>query len=209
MKSTSLLQHTAGVAGQSDGLVEIARHYDTLWGTAVAHVDTNTYLTSDAEGNLVVLQHDRDGFSDEDRKRLRVTSEVLLGEMVNRIRPITVTPTASAVVIPRAFLATVEGGVYLFALIAQDKQDLLITLQSRVAEVLEAPGGVPFAKFRGFRTSVRDEGAEGPMRFVDGEVVERFLELGDEVQQSVVDGLPGQVGIEEVRGLVEGLRRVR
>ena len=42
---------------------------------------------------------------------------MLLGEMVNRIRPINVTPTASAVVIPGAFLATVEGGVYLFAVL--------------------------------------------------------------------------------------------
>ena len=209
MKSVSLLHHTPGPAGQPDELVEIARHFDTLWGTAVACVAENTYLTSDAEGNLVVLEHVVDGFAEDERRRLRVTSDMLLGEMVNRIRPISITPTASAVVIPRAFVATVEGGVYLFALIVPQHQNLLIELQTRVADVWESPGGIPFAKFRGFKTGVRDSGAGGPMRFVDGEVVERFLDLSEEVQRGVVEGLPGGVGVEEVRGLVEGLRRVR
>lgn len=214
MKSVTLLSYKHGsVNGGSHDLSEIARHFDTLWGTAVAPIDATSYLAADAEGNLVVLQHDKDGFSEEDRRRLRVTSEMLLGEMVNRIRPVTVTPTPNAVIIPRAFCATVEGGVYLFALIAPGKQDLLIRLQERLSKVLEAPGGVPFAKFRGFKTGVRNCGDEGPMRFVDGEVMERFLDLEQAVQADVVEGLPGisagEEGVEEVRGLVDGLRRVR
>ena len=213
MKSLSLIQYTPGAAGLPDTLTEIARHFETLWGTACAHVADSTYLESDAEGNLVVLEHDINGYSEEDRRRLRVTSEMLLGEMVNRIRPVAVTPTHNAIVIPRAFLATVEGGVYLFALIAPGKQDLLIRLQTRIAEIITSPGDVPFGRYRGFKTQVRDMGEEGPVRFVDGEVVERFLDLPVEVQAGVVEGLPGvsagEAGVEEVRGLVEGLRRVR
>ncbi|KAK5165060.1 uncharacterized protein LTR77_009157 [Saxophila tyrrhenica] len=208
MKSVSLLHHYPNRAGAPDTLEEIARHFDTLWGTAVACVAENTYLASDAEGNLTVLQHDLNGFSAEDRRRLRVTSEMLLGEMVNRIRTITVQPTPGAVVIPRAFLATVEGGVYLFALIAPGKQDFLIQLQERMAEVVQSPGGVPFKKFRGFRSGVRDAGEEGPMRFVDGEVIERFLDLEEGRQEEVVEGLPGGMGVEDVRGVVEGLRGI-
>jgi DNA damage-binding protein 1 len=213
MKSVSLLSYVPGRNGQPDDLAEIARHFDTLWGTAVAPIDESSYLAADAEGNLIVLQHDKNGFSDEDRRRLRVTSEMLLGEMVNRIRPVTVTPTPNAIILPRAFCATVEGGVYLFALIAPGKQDLLIRLQERLAKVVTAPGDIPFAKFRGFKTAVRDSGEEGPMRFVDGQLVERFLDLEEGVQGTVVEGLPGVSagveGVEEVRGLVEGLRRVR
>lgn len=168
----------------------------------------NTFLQSDAEGNLVVLQHDVNGFSEEDKRRLRVTSEMLLGEMVNRIRRIDVSPTPGAIVIPRAFLATVEGSIYLFALIAPGKQDLLIRMQGKMAELVKAPGGVPFAKFRGFRNAVRDSGEEGPSRFVDGELIEKFLDCGDEVQMEIVRDLPGGLGVEEVRGLVEGLKRI-
>jgi DNA damage-binding protein 1 len=206
MKSMSLVQHTLGSAGGPDGLTEVARHFDTLWGTAVANVDTNIYLESDAEGNLVVLEHDVKGFSEEDRRRLRVTSEMLLGEMVNRIRRIDVTPTPNATVIPRAFLATVEGSIYLFALIAEGKQDLLIRMQSKMAEMVQSPGHVPFAKFRGFKTQVRDMGEEGPSRFVDGELIERFLDCGEEVQMEIAKELGGD--LEELRGMVEGLKRI-
>ncbi|KAF2482902.1 mono-functional DNA-alkylating methyl methanesulfonate N-term-domain-containing protein [Neohortaea acidophila] len=208
MKSLSLVEYRPGRSGMPDTLVEVARHFETLWGTAVAHVAENTYLESDAEGNLLVLQHDINGFNDEDRRRLRVTSEMLLGEMVNRIRRIDVVPTPGATVIPRAFIATVEGSIYLFGLIAPGKQDLLIRLQGKMAELVKSPGHVSFARFRGFRNQVRDAGEEGPSRFVDGELIEGFLELDESVQESVVAGLPGGLDLEGVRGMVEGLRRM-
>lgn len=207
MKSLSLVQYTPGTAGEPDTLIEIARHFDTLWGTAVAQVAENTYLEADAEGNLVVLQHDVNGYSAEDRRRLRPVSELLLGEMVNRIRPLAISPTPQALVIPAAFLATVEGSIYLFGLIAPGKQDFLMRLQALLAERVKSPGLVGFETFRGFRNQVRDMGEEGPVRFVDGELIEAFLDAGTEVQEEVCAKL-GK-GTEEVRGLVEGLRRMR
>lgn len=208
MKSLSLVEYKKGRAGIPDTLTEVARHFETSWGTANANVADNTYLQADAEGNLMVLQHDINGFSEEDKRRLRVTSEMLLGEMVNRIRRIDVTPTPGAIVIPRAFLATVDGAIYLFALIAPGRQDLLIRMQGKMAEVMKSPGDVPFTKFRGFKTQVRDLGDEGPSRFVDGELIERFLDCSEEIQRDVIKDLPGGMDLEEVRGMVEGLKRI-
>ncbi|GAB7346751.1 hypothetical protein MBLNU459_g1856t3 [Dothideomycetes sp. NU459] len=204
MKSISIVQYQKGHGGLPDALDEIARHYETTWGTAVAHVDTNTFLESDAEGNLIVLNHEVAGFSEEDRRRLRVTSDMHLGEMVNRIRRIDVQPTAGAIVVPRAFLATVEGSIYLFALIVPAKQDLLMRLQENMAKLVQSPGHVQFERYRAFKTSVRE--ADEPNRFVDGELIERFLDCSDEVQAKIVQGLG--VDIEEVRGMVEALRRL-
>lgn len=208
MKSVSLIQYKPGRGGLQDTLGEIGRHFETLWGTAIANVGENTYLESDAEGNLVVLQHDVNGYSEDDRRRLKPVSEMLLGEMVNRIRPITVQPTPNALVIPRAFLATVEGSIYLFCLIAPGKQDLLMRLQSLLAERVKSPGHVPFAKWRGFKSQVRDMSEDGPMRFVDGELVERFLDCPEEVQEEIVRELGGGVEMEGLRVMVEGLRRI-
>ena len=187
MKSMSLVEYSPGQHGVPDTLSEVARHFDTLWGTAVANVAENTYLQSDAEGNLVVLQHDVNGFSEEDRKRLRVTSEMLLGEMVNRIRRIDVTPTPGAFVIPRAFLATVEGSIYLFGLISPSYQNILIQLQDNLAALVSSPGDVAFNRYRAFKNQVREE--EEPRRFVDGELVERFLDASPDVQERAVKGL--------------------
>lgn len=209
MKSMSLVEYKKGRVGMPDTLTEVARHFETLWGTALANVDEHTYLQSDAEGNLLVLQHNVTGLMDEDRRRLGVTSEMLLGEMVNRIRRVDVTPTPGAIVTPRAFLATVDGSIYLFALITQDKQDLLMRMQEKMAELVKSPGHVPFAKYRGFKNQVRDMGEQGPSRFVDGELIERFLDCSDEVQQEIVSDLEKfGVDVEDVRGMVESLRRI-
>jgi DNA damage-binding protein 1 len=112
MKSLVVVEYTKGETGLPDKLVEVARHYGTTWATAVAEVDTNTYLESDAEGNLVVLMRDSKGVTEEDRRRLRVSSEMLLGEMVNRIRRIDVLTAEGAVVVPRAFVGTVSPSIF-------------------------------------------------------------------------------------------------
>lgn len=209
MKSMSLVEYKKGRVGMPDTLTEVARHFETIWGTAVANVEKDTYLQADAEGNLMVLQHNITGLLDEDKRRLTVTSEMLLGEMVNRIRRIDVTPTPGAVVVPRAFLATVEGSIYLFALISQDKQDLLMRMQTKMAELVKSPGHVPFAKYRGFKNQVRDMGEQGPSRFVDGDLIERFLDCTEEVQKEIVGDLKKfEVDVEEVRSMVESLKRI-
>jgi len=207
MKSVSIVQFTAGSAGKPDTLTEVARHYQTTWGTAVALVDTNTYLQSDAEGNLMVLHQDVKGEQGltEDQRRLVVTSEMQLGEMVNRIRHIDVPVPESAPVVPRAFLATVEGSIYLFAVIAKGKQDLLMRMQAVMARYVRSPGAMEFMRYRAFRNQVREE--REPFRFVDGELIERFLECSGQVQGEIVEELGAELG--EVRKMVEGLRRLR
>jgi DNA damage-binding protein 1 len=98
----------------------------------------------------------------------------------------------------------VEGSIYLFALISQNYLDLLITLQSNLGTLVAAPGDMEFSKYRAFKNQVREE--EEPMRFVDGELIERFLDVGEDVQRKAIEGLG--VELEDVRGLVEGLRRL-
>ncbi|KAF2873366.1 mono-functional DNA-alkylating methyl methanesulfonate N-term-domain-containing protein [Massariosphaeria phaeospora] len=204
MKSAVVLEYKPGESGIADTLTEVARHFQTTWATAVAEVDVNTYLESDAEGNLAVLYRDPNGVTEDDKRRLGVSSEMLLGEMVNRIRRIDIATAPDAVVIPRAFMGTVEGSIYLFGLISPNYQNLLMTLQSNLAELVHAPGDVPFAKYRAFKNQVRE--AEEPYRFVDGDLVERFLDVSEEVQNKAVEGLG--VDVESVRAMVEVLRRM-
>lgn len=108
MKSVALVEYSRGVNGLSDTLNEIGRHFSTVWATAVADIDSNTFLESDAEGNLMLLHQDQEGLTEDDKRRLEITSEIRLGEMVNRIRTLDVATLPDAVVIPKAFLATVS-----------------------------------------------------------------------------------------------------
>ncbi|TAQ85121.1 hypothetical protein B7494_g6546 [Chlorociboria aeruginascens] len=108
MKSISLVEYKPGENGLEDRLNEIGRHQQSCWATATVHLEDDSYLESDQEGNLLVLKRNLTGVTYEDRLRLDVTSEMNLGEQVNMIRKINVETSASAVVIPKAFLATVS-----------------------------------------------------------------------------------------------------
>ncbi|KAL1619731.1 hypothetical protein SLS56_009987 [Neofusicoccum ribis] len=206
IKSVSVLEYRRGASEQGDELKEVARHVQVSWSMALAEVNENTYLQADAEGNLILLERDVSGVTEEDRKRLMLRGDMLLGEQVNRIRRIDMATVSDAPVVPRAFFATVEGSIYLFALITPSKVDLLIRLQSQLAEFVKSPGHYPFLRYRAFKNQVREE--EEPNRFVDGDLIERFLDLNPQDQENVVKGLYAEIDVEEVRVLVETLRRL-
>ena len=108
MKSLSLIRYDQGKNGEPDSLLEVGRHYQTVWSTAVASLDDETFLLSDAEGNLIVLSSNKEGVTTQDKHRLVATSEISLGQMVNRIRPVDIPHLASVAVTPRAFMGTVR-----------------------------------------------------------------------------------------------------
>lgn len=78
-------------------------------------------------------------------------------------------------------------------------------LQSTLAAYVDSLGSLPFNKFRGFRSMVRE--ADEPFRFVDGELIERFLECDAQVQEEIA-ALVGTLDVEGVKGVIEGLRRL-
>ncbi len=73
-----------------------------------------------------------------------------------------------------------------------------------MARLVQSPGDLPFHKYRAFKNQVRE--AEEPFRFVDGELIERFLDCRGEVQEEIVEGLG--VDVEDVKGMIESLRRL-
>ena len=232
MKSVSILTYTRGTAGSDDKLRETARHYQTAWSTAVAHVggdpsfenvtgvSEDTWLEADAEGNLVVLARNNKGVTADDRRRLGITNELRLGEMVNRIRSVSIdsfSPTAP--VIPKAFLGTVDGSIYLFGLMTNHHSNTLLQLQETLVPYVQSLGHVPWKTYRAFKSQVRE--AEEPFRFVDGELIEAFLDLVPELQQEVVGKAVGLIKAVDknfkgtngddvgwVKNLVEQLRRL-
>ncbi|KAI9725214.1 MAG: hypothetical protein M1828_003395 [Chrysothrix sp. TS-e1954] len=207
MKSVSLVEYKEGHSGRPDTLKEIARHFQTSWATSVARIDEAKYLETDAEGNLLILEQNLQGVTADDRRRLMVTSEMCLGETVNKSKPIEVQMAKDAVVTPRAFLATVEGSIHLLATINAAYQDPLIRLQSSIASYVQSPGQIPFSKFRAFRNQTREE-AE-PVRFVDGELIEHFLDCEEQLQTSIVKDAGLKFSVEETKEIVESLRRLR
>ncbi|KAH6685866.1 mono-functional DNA-alkylating methyl methanesulfonate N-term-domain-containing protein [Plectosphaerella plurivora] len=207
-QSLALLEYVPADGGKAAKLVEKARHFQFVWATATASLSPDTWLEADAQGNVLVLETNPDAPTEHDVKQMRVTSEIHLGEQVNQIRKLEVSDEKT-IVVPRAFLGTVEGSLYMYATISPEYQSLLLPLQERIAEVIRFLGqsgdaGTTFAAWRGFKNAKRAEA--GPFRFVDGELIERFLDLDEMRQESVVEGLGPSV--EDVKNIVEELRRM-
>lgn len=108
MKSMSLVEFTPAADGQPPKLTEVSRHYQSFWATALCHVDGDAWLESDAHGNLMVLRKNATGVTLDDKRRMEVTSEINLGEMVNKMRKVTVDASDNAIIVPKAFVGTVS-----------------------------------------------------------------------------------------------------
>ncbi|KAG9244380.1 mono-functional DNA-alkylating methyl methanesulfonate N-term-domain-containing protein [Calycina marina] len=212
MKSLSLVEYKPGVNGLPDELEEVARHMQALWSTAVVHIEGDTYLESDHHGNLVVLQRNRQGVTLEERMQLEATSMMNIGEVVNRIVHLNIAPSPTAIITPRAFMATTEGSIYLFSTIGTTFRELLMTLQKKLSSIVRTLGcdtsvDTPLEKFnayRAFHIPQEDDDPDGPFRFVDGELIEHFLYLDEDLQEEVCRGLGPSV--EDVRNMVEELK---
>ncbi|EWY96646.1 DNA damage-binding protein 1 [Fusarium oxysporum NRRL 32931] len=204
MQSLSLVEFIPAQDGNKAKLEERARHFEPLWATSVCHIEGERWLEADSKGNLVVLQRNVDAPTEQDRSRLEITSEMNIGEQINRIRKLHVPMAENGIVHPRAFLASAEGSLYLYGDIAPQYQDLLMTFQSKMEEYIHVPGSVEFKLWRSFRNENRE--SEGPFRFIDGEMVERFLDMDEGKQELVCEGLGPS--IEDMRNLIEELRRM-
>lgn len=108
MKSLSLVEYFPAQDGKPPSLMEVARHYQSAWTTAICHIEDQSWLEADAQGNLMVLRRNPNGPTLEDQRRMEMISELNLGEMVNCIRKVSVETSPNAMIIPKAFIGTVS-----------------------------------------------------------------------------------------------------
>ncbi|KAK6356558.1 hypothetical protein TWF718_000909 [Orbilia javanica] len=212
VKGVMVLEVVEGDEGENDKLVEVCRQYGVSWVTALEALDEDTCISADSEGNLVLLRRESTGATDEDTRRMRPLSEIRLGEMVNRIRRVNDPIAQSYVVQPKAYLGTVDGGLYMLGLIHPDYFDILMKCQVNMAKVVKGIGDLDFNRYRAYNT--KGIQPEEPFRFVDGELVEKFLDLDEEAMKMVIEGASDddnsriECTVSEMKNVVEALRRL-
>jgi DNA damage-binding protein 1 len=84
-----------------------------------------------------------------------------------------------------------------------------MNLQAKMVEHMVSPGLINFDKYRAYRSEVREE--DGPTRFVDGELIEKFLDCSPEDQELYIRGLTDdgrQVTVRDISDMVEDLKRL-
>ncbi|CAH2210673.1 jg17461, partial [Pararge aegeria aegeria] len=112
-----------------------------------------------------------------------------VGDMVNVMRRgalvAQLADTAAPVARP-VLLATVTGAICLVVQLTQELFDFLHQLEERLTHTIKSVGKIPHSFWRSFNTDVKTEPAEG---FIDGDLIESFLDLSREMQQETVQGL--------------------
>ncbi|KAI9905788.1 hypothetical protein PsorP6_013830 [Peronosclerospora sorghi] len=214
MKSISLLSYK-----QVDGtLEEIARDLNSNWMSAVGILDDDTYLGSETDFNLFVVQRNSGAASDEERGRLETVGEFHLGEFVNRFRHgslvmqnqssvqapargssassdmVDVAAPVVSVPPPHSMLfGTVSGMIGVILSISKEQYAFLLRVQQALTQVVQGVGGFSHKEWRTFenRRSVSEA-----RNFIDGDVVESFLDLPKPQMFQVVEKLNNDGSVE-------------
>ncbi|XP_014287545.1 DNA damage-binding protein 1 [Halyomorpha halys] len=213
MRAITLLQYRT----MEGSFEEISRDYNPNWMTAVEILDDDTFLGAENSFNLFVCQKDSSATSDEERQLMQEVALFHLGDLVNVFRHGSLvmqnlgestTATTGSVL-----FGTVSGAVGVVTQISHDLYDLLTELQDRLAHIIKSVGKIEHGFWRSFSTDVKTEPAEG---FIDGDLIESFLDLPRKEMLDVICGLQIQNGsgmkqdatVDDIIKIVEDLTRI-
>ncbi|XP_059050799.1 DNA damage-binding protein 1-like [Achroia grisella] len=212
MRSMSLLQYK-----QMEGsFEEIARDYTPNWMTAVEILDDDTFLGAENSFNIFVCQKDSAATTDEERQQMSYLGQFNVGDMVNVMRLGSLVgqhaDTAAPVTNP-VLLATVTGAICLVVQLSQELYEFLHKLEERLTHTIKSVGKITHVFWRSFNTDIKTEPAEG---FIDGDLIESFLDLSREKQLETVKGLQIDDGggmkrdatVDDLIKIVEDLTRI-
>lgn len=184
MRSITLL-----VYKQMEGtLDEIARDYQPNWMTAVEILDDDVFLGAENSFNLFVCQKDPAATSEEDRMLMDQCAAIHLGEFVNVFRHGSLvmqhpgensTPCNGSVL-----YGTVSGAIGLITQLPNDFFNFLASVEQRLNKVIKSIGKIDHGFWRSFTNDRRTEFSYG---FIDGDLIESFLDLSREKMAEVVE----------------------
>ncbi|KAJ1662770.1 DNA damage-binding protein 1a [Coemansia sp. RSA 1813] len=166
--------------------------------TAFRSPKQKRYLVADAYSNLFRLAMsqrpdgaERASSSSGDQQRLYVEARWHLGDQVNVIRPGSLVMDVSDPEFPDVFrpvlvYGTLRGAVGVVANVENGRLGrILDRLQTNMAHLLPTPGVWDYEEWRGYSSDQRSSRAFG---FLDGDLIEQFLDLPHEIQQLVFSG---------------------
>lgn len=83
---------------------------------------------------------------------------------------------------------TLCGAIGTIITLSPEQFEFFKEVEVRLNTVINGVGGLSHSKWRSFRNERRRASPDGALNFVDGDLVERFLDLPEAKQLEVVDG---------------------
>lgn len=197
-------------------LEEIAKDYKCNWMTAVEIIDDDNFVGADNSFNLFVSQKDSSNASDDDTSKLVETGVFHIGDLVNVFRHGSLvmrhlgensTPTEGSIL-----YGTVHGTIGMITTFNPETFSLLSDVQKKLAKMIKCVGKIDHAYWRSFTNERVTTAHKG---FIDGDLIECFLDLPRDKMSSVVQGIQIKEGtstrdvtVDDIIKIVEELTRL-
>jgi DNA damage-binding protein 1 len=195
-----------------DDLVMSAVDKSTVWMAALGQID-DKLVCADGNYNLMTLERGQDVVGDS-VGRLEVTGRYHLGDYVNRFRQgmekklilvgslvMNISKGKGSIATPRLLFCTVNGAIGVVSTIDCNSA-LLEVLQERMRDVVKGRGvDLDHEQWRAWKNDRQIIASSG---FIDGDLVERFLELDEGERERVCEGLEYENEDGEIAGLSVG-----
>ncbi|KAK1256749.1 DNA damage-binding protein 1a [Acorus gramineus] len=202
MKSISLLMYKR----EEGRFEELAHDRHMNWITAVEILDDDVFICAENKFNLLTLRTNAEAPTKEKRALLKTVGEYHLGEFVNCFHHGSLVmrlPGSELEKVPTIIFGTVNGAIGIIASLPSDLYIFLEQLQASMVKAIGGVGGLSYDEWRSFYSKKR---AYRMKNFIDGDLIESFLDLPRNRMEevSVAMGVP----VEELCMKVEEMTRL-
>jgi len=203
MRSMSVL-HFDRVKGE---LQEVARDYNPNWMTAVEMLDEETFIGSENFHNIIVCQKKLVRSSDVETTKLVEVGNFHVGDFINTFRHGTLVmqnavETELKTEESRILYGTVAGCIGVVVGLQKSSFEFLLELQKKLAKIMYSVGNIKHENWRSFCTVRKTEPSQG---FIDGDLIESFLDLPREDKKKIASNIHIKDGNSEKIATVDEL----
>lgn len=206
LKSVMVL--TCEKNGGNVRLEEVARDNDIVWVTASDILDDDTFIVAEHSKHLYTYRRKSRAATETERGRLERVGQFHLGSRINRIQHGSLVMQMAdneGPAISTLIFGTVDGMLGVIARLKPDVYQFFLEVQNAMATLIPGVGGLKHSDWREMVHTNPPKTA--PARnFVDGDLIERFLDLNS-AQMAKVSAMVN-VGVEDLVQRVEEMQRL-
>jgi DNA damage-binding protein 1 len=205
MRSVTLLRkRTMG----GKGLEQLSRDYDTAWTMAMEFISDDSFVIAEMSKNLITLQRTSHAASDTERMKLERTGLFHVGALVNKIARgslvMQMPEDTDSPAIQTMLFGTADGMLGVIATLTTEDYEFFSSLQTALAKT-PGLGNIMHADWRQF-VSDSPARAMAATRYIDGDLVETFLELPPEHARALASEIG--VSVEDITRRCEAMQRL-
>ncbi|KAF7492574.1 DNA damage-binding protein 1 [Sarcoptes scabiei] len=212
VRSFSLYTYNAS----SGSFTLIANDHKTSWLSSMEIINDETFIGSDNSFNIFVSQKQNNIVADpEHLDEIKQYGFFHLGDLINVMKHGDLvmnypTEMKNPVINKPLLFGTYSGSIGLIAQIHKNLYESLLRLQKNLISKTVAVGCIDYEYWRTYTVEQRQEKLD---YFIDGDLIETFLDMNQEQMSKMIEGIKMEsienVTVEDVIKVVEELSRIR